>query len=126
MTQWAIEDGNISEASGTATNILSGLAKAWLNVSVSSGTPSLDNSLNISSIVDNGVGNLGINFSAAFSSSAYSCGINGRISSSGSGAHYTYYDLFNATASDGRMLNVQNSSSADPTHYSNNVCGDLA
>lgn len=70
MTQWAIEDGNISEASGTATNILSGLAKVWADFD-GTGTVALNDSFNLSSLTDNGTGDYSLDYTNAFSTADY-------------------------------------------------------
>lgn len=48
-----------------------GVAKAWATVSLSGGTPTLDTSYNVASIVDGGVGIFTINFTTAFSGITY-------------------------------------------------------
>lgn len=49
-----------------------GVAKAWLYVTLSGGTPTVAGSHNVSSLTDNGVGDFTVNFTTAFSSANYS------------------------------------------------------
>jgi hypothetical protein len=53
------------EGNSTTTNLQQGLAKAWGNIS-GSGTATLDNSLNVSSLTDHGTADYSINFSTSF------------------------------------------------------------
>lgn len=47
---------NIAGLTGSSTNAIDGLTKGWINF-FSSGTPSINNSFNVSSLTDNGTGN---------------------------------------------------------------------
>ena len=68
---------NIQTASGgsnsTPTEIKSGRAKAWANLSGDSNPPTLRNSFNISSVTDHGNGDYTFNFSEAMFNTAYVC-----------------------------------------------------
>ena len=60
------------EGNSTTTNLQQGLAKGWAGLSYSGGTPSLDDSLNHSSITDSAVGYATMNLTNAMSSINYS------------------------------------------------------
>ena len=57
------------EGNSTTTNLQQGLAKAWGNIS-GSGTATLDNSLNVSSLTDHGTADYSINFSNVYSNAS--------------------------------------------------------
>ena len=58
------------EGNSTTTNLQQGLAKAWVKYS-QSGTPAVDDSLNIASVADNSAGNFTPSFSNAMNSANY-------------------------------------------------------
>ena len=60
-------NGSVSVPTATVVN---GSAKAWASYS-NTATATIDNSLNVSSITDNGVGDATFGFSTSFSSAAY-------------------------------------------------------
>jgi hypothetical protein len=68
-----------------------GVAKAWVSVTFSAGTPSLAASHNISSVTDNGAGNTTVNFTTAFSAAGYA--VAGLPEDAG-----TNYDIWGVTA----------------------------
>ena len=62
---------NIKDASGGTSNLkIDGAAKAWVNFD-GTGTVSIDDSFNISSITDNSTGNYTINFTNAMPNAEY-------------------------------------------------------
>ena len=61
-----------SEGSAVTTNVVQGLAKAWLNFNASTGTPSADDSLNFSSFTADGVGDHDVHFTSSFNNVHYS------------------------------------------------------
>ena len=65
-------------AGGTTTDLLSGLSKAWVTF-YGNVTLSADDSLNISSLTDQGTGNYRINYTNSFSTGFYvlNCSLNG-------------------------------------------------
>ena len=70
-----IQNANGGNAS-TTDNIQQGIAKAWVNFNGTTVTSATDmtgvnNSFNVSSLVDNGVGDYTINFSSAMSNANY-------------------------------------------------------
>ena len=64
---------NIGKTTGSTQDTMEGFAKAWLKTN-GSGTPTVGDSFNIASIVDNGVGELTANYSNSFSSANYGGG----------------------------------------------------
>ena len=65
-----IQDTSGGNAS-TSEQIAQGRAKAWCHFTVSSGTPSIDDSFNISSITDNNAGAFTFNFATAMANTNY-------------------------------------------------------
>lgn len=61
---------DLSNDSDQSINVINRLAKAWVNFN-GTGTLSIRNSFNISSVIDNGVGNYTINFIVPFSNNNY-------------------------------------------------------
>lgn len=59
-------------ASVSSDAVISGSAKAWVNVNASSGTPIIKASYNVSSLTDNNVGDYTINFINALPDANYS------------------------------------------------------
>jgi len=64
-------DTIVARDGGPATLTGQHAAKAWNNIASSAGTPSINDSFNVSSITDNGVGIYTSNISAAFSNTSY-------------------------------------------------------
>ena len=110
--------GSISvtgEGNSTTTNLQQGLAKAWADVS-GSGTPAVDDSLNIASVIDVGTGNRKYTVSNALSNTNYvvlsgmvsdgntngNRGASGQHIYSKATANFAYYCYYGSTAgSDG-------------------------
>ena len=65
-----IADVTDSESTNV-TNVINGSAKAWVNFSVISGTPTIVTQFNVSSLTDNGVGAYTVNFTNAMSDAYY-------------------------------------------------------
>ena len=69
------------EGNSTTTNLQQGLAKAWASATISSNTHTLQDSLNVSSLTDDGAGRTDIVFSSNMSNANYSatsmCAISG-------------------------------------------------
>ena len=60
------------EGGSTTTNLQQGLAKLWHQTNASSGTPSTQDSINLGSITDNGVGNFTFAFTNNMNNNDYS------------------------------------------------------
>ena len=64
---------NIAGLSGSSTDVMGGLAKAWVNFD-GTGTIASRDSLNLSSLTDNGTGDYTVTISPAFGNANYCCG----------------------------------------------------
>lgn len=82
--------GNLSFNSGYGSVATAYACRAWVLITVSSGTPAVTQSGNVSSITDHGTGNYTINFTTALSDANYSSFGSCRPASGGS-PHYLYY-----------------------------------
>jgi hypothetical protein len=51
------------EGNSTTTNLQQGLAKSWVDVEGSTGTPSINDSINVASLTDGGTGDTEVNMS---------------------------------------------------------------
>ena len=79
----------ISDLAGTGPATLTGqsAAKAWASYS-NTATATIDNSLNVSSITDNGVGDATFGFSTSFSSAAYASPVDNHANAVGNSNAY--------------------------------------
>jgi len=68
--------------SSTPEEIAQGRAKAWCRFTVSGGTPSINDSFNISSITDNGTGDFDFVFATAMSNANYAAVSTSEVGSS--------------------------------------------
>lgn len=99
------------------------LVKAWVGFSTPAGVPTIQNSFNVSSITDNGVGDFTINFTTPFttiyyasSGWAYLATLNLVVKS---------HDVTASTTSARRMVVFNNVNvAADPTEAGMIFCGD--
>lgn len=64
-----ISDGTTSVGTGYVVN---GSAKAWLAVNAAGGSPTISDSLNVTSVTDDATGQRTVNLTNAFASTAYS------------------------------------------------------
>jgi hypothetical protein len=119
----------LKDASGNnsiATSFVAGgSAKAWMKFNASSGTPSINDSLNFSSFTDEATGNHTISFSSSFGNANYAfptgasvVGTDGRVA----------YNSNDAPATGSFRIVTANSSfsATDSTHCSVAFLGDLA
>lgn len=63
---------NIAGLTGSSTNVIDGLVKAWANMS-GSGTPAFRDTFNSSSITDHSTGQFTVAFSSSMNNNDYSC-----------------------------------------------------
>jgi hypothetical protein len=117
-----VSDGTLSIPTTFVTN---GSAKAWVNFN-GTGTIAARDSLNLSSLTDNGTGNYTINFTNAFSAADYTFALG---ISNASGVTAVAFQSF-GTAPTTTALRVISVSSAgfdfDTTAYTSATHGDLA
>ena len=118
-----ISDGSTSVGTGYVVN---GSAKVYCNVN-QTGTQAIRDSLNVSSITDDGSGQTVISYSSNMSSAdyAFTCG-KGRTNGQNGGviAHTNHTE---PTASLIRLLTfIENNTTADDAHTNVSIHGDLA
>ena len=116
---------NLTDGGGTTStfaNINSGSAKAWMSLT-GTGTISVDDSLNISTAVDNGTGDYTQNYSSAFSS-----GTKALVMSGGYWTFNVEIDAVLATSADTFQCKDGSKSfnERDTDVLNTSACGDLA
>ena len=115
--------GSISvtgEGNSTTTNLQQGLAKMWCRINYSGGTPVASDSLNVSSLDDDGTGDIDYNFTN--SPSSLNCST---VATSNTSATSTVYSAVESTANV-RTLQYNSSGSAADQNNSVTMHGDLA
>jgi hypothetical protein len=118
------------QISGTAKSVdtdyvVSGSAKAWCHY-IGSGTPSLNDSLNIASSVDNGTGNYTFSFSNSMSNVYYTVTSIDSRSGSASGGNRSIQGTFAVAAGVYSISNVYDASVFDDATLMMQILGDLA
>src|SRR5210317_1712865 len=104
-------------------DVANGSAKGWIYGTYSGGAPSDGNSLNVSSLTDNGVGWLQINFSNSFGGVDYAVNANTRQSISVDASQ----NILNNSSSQAEPRFYESSTTAtDPSHFYCVMHGDLA
>lgn len=117
-------DTTIKRVGGTnATPLVEAIAKVWADLN-GTGTIAVRDSLNVSSVTDNGLGNYNYNLTNAMSTASYSIAVSGDagdapISSQNAGASKT-------TSTFRQRLFNSSFSNTDTAHASVGVHGDLA
>jgi hypothetical protein len=115
---------NFGPSAGGTTYSARGIAKAWASIAYSGGTPSFTESTNLSSVSDLGTGEMGVNYTSAFSS-ADKCStgmsqINIRVACKRNAVETTSYDEY-------RVYDVSIAGVNPIDSYINvSVTGDLA
>ena len=121
-----ISDGTTSVAS---TYVVNGSAKAWVNFT-GTGSVTINDSLNISSLSDIGTGNYRVYYTTSMSNVNYSITIAGASTSAGAAGSgknigtYTEYNLVNSAGVS--CFTADGSDYEDPTRAFFQVAGDLA
>ncbi len=108
------------EGNSTTTNLQQGLAKMWCRINYSGGTPVASDSLNVSSLDDDGTGDIDYNFTN--NSSSLNCST---VATSNTSATSTVYSAVESTANV-RTLQYNSSGSAADQNNSVTMHGDLA
>ena len=126
--------GNItitSEGGAATMQLQQGVAKHFINFDASSGTPTSQDSFNVSSLTDSATGKFGINVTnnysnVTYSLAGYACGINNN-GFSGSMSHGLGTSL-NITTTSGtyELLSYAASAYQDSKHCDTQGFGDLA
>ena len=116
---------NAGTESVDATYVVNGSAKAWMKFNASSGTPTINDSLNFSSFTDTNVGNHKINFASAFDNANYAFPIGASLVGTDGRHSYNTNDAPSTTIF---RIGTSNSSNSpvDATHCSVSFFGDLA
>ena len=115
--------GSISitgEGNSTTTNLQQGLCKMWCRVNYSGGTPIDSDSLNVSSLDDDGTGDIDYNFTNNVASTNCST-----VGSSASSSTATIFVVVETTAN-ARTLQSNNAGNAADFDNSISLHGDLA
>jgi hypothetical protein len=118
-----VSDGTLSIPTTYVTN---GSAKAWVNFN-GTGTIAVRDSLNVSSLTDNGTANYNVNLTSNFSAADYA--ITGSGIGDSTSTNRADCAVGSLTASTVSSMNIspRNSGSAvDPTHVNVVAVGDLA
>ena len=118
-----IRANTISDAAGTGPIDLhkQSAAKAW--VSFIGTTVGIRNSLNTSSITDNGTGSFNVNFSTSFAANTYAPSCTTWQSTSATGVSENFQ---NPLVSTQNLTTTENNAAADPNHVNLAFHGDLA
>ena len=122
--------GSISvQGEGTnTTNLQQGLAKLWHQTDASSGTPSTQDSFNLTNITDNGVGNFTFNFTSNMANNDYS--FTHYAITTGTYSLYHGSSLSVGTSSlqyrDNKTDSLSSAAAIDHTHINDTIHGDLA
>ena len=120
---------NIAGLTGSSTNVIDGLAKAWVHYN-GNGTAAISNSFNTTSITDNGSGDFTIAYSSSLNDANYSA-----TSSSRNSVNDDVYVCAIKLHSTSSTRTVHNNSSGgvlyassrlDHTHIGLTIHGDLA
>lgn len=99
---------NISDATTTVgtSYVVNGSAKAWVNFN-GTGTIAVQNSLNVTSLTDNGTGSYTVNTTSSFSAADFV------VSVTSSGRNYTNLQLGSEMTSSSFRTDIDDSSLAD-------------
>ena len=123
--------GSISvtgEGNSTTTNLQQGLAKLWHQTNASSGTPSTQDSFNMGSITDNGVGNFTFAFTNNMNNNDYSFTHYGITDGTYSLYHGSSLSVGTSSLQyrDNKTDNLSSAAAVDHTHINDTIHGDLA
>ena len=114
------------EGNSTTTNLQQGLAKAWINLN-GTGTIATRDSLNVSSISDQGTGDTRITVSSAFANTNYcTTASGGELAASYNGGLRAGSCYMVSTTVAGVAMSYQNGGAADCIINCSHITGDLA
>jgi len=107
-----------SEGGAVTTSVQQGVAKAWLNFYATAGTPTSNDSFNVSSLTDDGTGDTDVAFTNSFGNDDYSA-VGSVFDSRG-----LDYGIFGAVAADGSATYTKTTSVYEAyTGYINSTGG---
>lgn len=120
-----IQASNVSDGTTTVGTgyVVNGSAKAWVTFGFPSGTTTIRNSLNVSSVTDIGTGVHDVNFTTSFSTNEYAATVGTWQSTSVTGVSN---NLGIPSASTQRIETRENNAAVDPNYVHMIVQGDLA
>ena len=125
--------GSVSvQGEGSATtNLQQGLAKHFVNFDASSGTPTSQDSFNVSSLTDSATGKFGINVNnnysnVTYSLAGYACGINSNSFSGSESLGLGTNLVITTTSGTYELLSYAASAYQDSKHCDTQGFGDLA
>jgi len=126
--------GNVtitSEGGAATLQLQQGLAKHFVNFDASSGTPTSQDSFNVSSLTDSATGKFGINVTnnysnVTYSLAGYACGINTNSFSSSNVYGLGTNLIITTTSGTYELLSYASSAYQDSKHCDTQGFGDLA
>ena len=124
-----IRANTISDAAGTGPVTLTkqSAAKVWLTITDNGLTPTVQSSINVSSIQDAGTGDVGINITSAMADTLYPIfTTNQYTTASGTGAFFNNPNNTTRTTSYYRCSFYQNGGTSHPIYWNIMNHGDLA
>ena len=124
-----IRAGTISGINGTdpVTLTKQSAAKAWVSSVVTSGTPAVTESINVSSAVDRAAGVFDYNLTSAMDNANFALAITTQYTTAaGSGAFFGQDNGGQRTTSRFGLDHFQNGTTADPVRANGQLHGDLA
>jgi hypothetical protein len=104
--------------------LIDGTSKAWASVIVSGGTPTINDSLNTSSLTDDGVGSTDYNFTNNFTDANYN-----PVAAGGLGTNYLSMGLGVKATNQALVVSVNSSNSSEDNSTQSSglsIMGDLA
>jgi hypothetical protein len=114
------------EGNSTTTNLQQGLVKAWVNLN-GTGTIAARDSLNVSSLLDQGTGDTRITVSSAFANTNYcTTASGGEFAASYNGGLRAGSCYMVSTTVAGVAMSFQNGGAADCVINCSHITGDLA
>ena len=117
------------EGNSTTTNLQQGLLKTWVNYDADASTPTIEDSFNVDSLTDVGLGRVDINYTSNMGNATFSVQATPEYDYGGSNGIIVHGDQ-SATMStsknriSGVLANLSNYGEAD--HFYVQIAGDLA
>ena len=117
----------VGEGGTTTTNLQQGLAKCWF-VFDATGTPSIDDSFNASSLDDDGTGRYGLHYTSNFATANHTLGGDSTKGDANSTMRSLNFHTTTTSTVDMDNWNISTGSAGQDDAFANKgvVCGDLA
>lgn len=118
---------NIQATGETASRAVSGVAAAWVNFN-GSGTIAISDSVNVSSLDDDGTGQYGVNFTSAMGNATYSALVSHDNGNAGGTGRFANFHTYTTASADIDCWYVTSSTFGqdDPAEVVAVIHGDLA